>query len=360
MVGATAILIACLFVVGMTPNARASSQNPSPGDLHFPAPQSGFGGYNWLGKVKRIGAQWKVPAIYKNSRAGDAATWIGAQNDNGNDFIQLGTLENLDLTGSLEYQAFWSDSAVNFVPQVLGEIKAGDTVVVQMTRKGFGWDLQLQDRASALKVNRQIDYGFEDKFNLGEWIQENPSSSYNGLPVLPYPGMNNITFQDLSVNGAAPRLGLDDALVLITSNTRYRVPTPVHNDEFSLELPSAVQLQFLNAMRPSDLEAIVFANEFSRWAKTPTSQRAASVSTFTAALRLTTKTIAHDIWPSSSHTAVQRYLGACDTELKLLKTWSDTSSPLKGSTFEKWSASELAREYLADGVRQSLGLPPTY
>lgn len=354
------VIVLCAGVLVTSSSAEAGTPIVTPKDLTFTAPQSGFGGYNWLGKVKEIGAQWKVPAIYKNSRAGDAATWIGAQNDGGNDFIQLGTLEDLDLTGAVQYEAFWSDSAVNFTPQDLGVIKAGDNVSVEMVRKGFGWSLRLEDHASNLSVNRQIDYGFEDPFNQGEWIEENPSSSYNGLPVLPYPGMENIKFQDLAVNGEAPKLSFDDAVVLITSSVRYRVPTPIHNDSFSLQLPTSTQLRLLNDLRPSDLEATVFANEFSTWSNASAKQRAAEISTFLDALDKTSKSLAHQKWPSASDASVRRFVNGCVEEDRLMKDWGAASSEKSGAAFTKWATSELERDYFADLVRESLGLPPAY
>jgi Peptidase A4 family len=354
------MLVTCAFASGVVSTASASSQYSSTSLLTFPAPQSGQGGYSWLGKVKQIGADWKVPAIFKNSRAGDAATWIGAQDDNGTDFIQLGTLENKDLTGSTYYQAFWSDTAVNFSPQILGTVKAGDTVSVRMVRKGYGWSLRLKDRSSALYINRQIDFGFGDPFNQGEWIQENPSSSYNGLPVLPYPEMANVTFRDLMVNKVAPRLGLGDGQVLITSNVRYRVPSAVHSDAFSMDFPSATQLRFLNDMRPSDLEATVFGNEFAHWSSTPATMRKSDVANYVRILRSTTRSLAQQSWPVPTSRLVTKYVTWCEGELRLLKLWSEVSAPLKGSAFENWSVSELQREYSANGLRESLNLPPAY
>ena len=62
-----AVLVSCAVFFVESPVARASTPSVVPSDLTFPAPQSGLGGYNWLGKVKEIGARWKVPVIYKNS-----------------------------------------------------------------------------------------------------------------------------------------------------------------------------------------------------------------------------------------------------------------------------------------------------
>jgi hypothetical protein len=218
----------------------------------------------------------------------------------------------------------------------------------------------LHDDASSLSVNRQIDFGYGDPFNQGEWIQENPSSIVNGLPSIPYPGMKNVTFEDLTANGATPRLGLENAQVLVTSSTRYRVPTRLRNDGFSLQLPTESQLQFLNDMRPSDLEATVFGNEFSHWPTASATQRAMNVATFEHTLEKTTRSVAHQVWPHESALAVNKYVSECNKELRLAKAWSAASSPLKGPTFEQWATTELSREYFADGVRESLGLPPVY
>ena len=349
-----------IVLLGLAPIARAGSQSPPSDFLTFPSPQVGFGGYNWYGDVKQIGATWIVPTIFKSSRAGNAATWIGAQNDNGNNFIQLGTLEERDVTGITLYQAFWSDTSVNYVPQPLGIIKAGDHVSVKMERHGFGWSLRFRDRASGVNVTRQIDYGYEDPFNIGEWVQENPSSSINGLPVLPYPSMSNITFAKLAVNGVAPHLGSSDAEVLITSNVRYRVPSSVHDDAFTLQMPTDTQLQLLNDLRPVDLESTVFGYEYAHWKRTSTILRAKYVATFAVTLRNSTRSIAHESWPTSATLAVHRYLDMCTRELSRLSSWTKASSPLRGPTFNLWSTSEVFRQYLADDLRQSLGLPPTY
>ncbi|MFI5035118.1 MAG: hypothetical protein ACHQFZ_02810 [Acidimicrobiales bacterium] len=337
---------------------HASASNASASQVvSYAAPQLGFGGYNWFGTVHEIGASWQVPAISPNSRSGDAATWVGAQNNAG-EFIQIGTEEDRGLYSSPSYDAFWSDAVLQFVPQYLGTVKPGDTVKMSMVQKGYGWTIRVADRRSSLYVTRAIDYGFEDKFTLAEWVQENPSSYSNGLPTIPYPAIADTTFHKLVVNGIDPHLTLADGLVLITSSGKFRVPTVESNDSFSLIPPTKAQDRYLTDLSPSDGEAVVFGNELAHWSEFSASQRSSDISQFVATIKMTSTTLAGFSWPPSSSSALTKYVAECKLEVRMLDEWNVGRRSSGGSSFSKWLSTEIDRQNLAYKVSASLDLPP--
>jgi hypothetical protein len=166
-----------------------------------------FAGYLWTGTVSSVQASWRVPRVLPGSSPGGAATWIGAQrNDGPGPFIQIGTNENRDtvaLETSNDYDAFWSDPKVHFAPQSLGPVNPGDYVSASMVLGGGEWHLELIDHT----LSRTYVYSTADEasahFGIAEWLEEDPTSSDTNK-VIPYPRLSTVRFQQLAVNGAPP------------------------------------------------------------------------------------------------------------------------------------------------------------
>ena len=353
-VAALALLGPVVALVG-SPGGGASL--PVSKQVSYAAPTLGFGGYSWFGGVKQISASWRVPEIYKSSKSGSAATWIGAQN-RGGQFIQIGTEEILEPLYAPAYDVFWSDPLVQFLPQDIGTVKAGDEVSVSMVQKGYGWTLRVLDKRSSLNVTREIDYGFDDKFTVAEWIQENPSSVVNNLPTIPYPTMGVPTFTDMEVDSSAPDLSLAAGQVLITSSGRYRVPTLVTGDSFTFDAPTATQDRFLTAMAPLDGQSVVFGDALSKWDTLSQGDRSSDVSAFDHALLGTATALTGASWPTAARAVVTRYVTLCHAESRLLRSWSSGFGATSPSANPPWLQSELSRQGVVNQIRSALGLPP--
>ncbi len=163
----------------------------------------GFGGYTLYRFTSEIGAEWRVPAINSHSPDGDASTWIGVEDAN-RQFIQLGTTED-KVNGVTTYGVFWSDVTVNFNPQQLLNVAPGDLIRFTMRQTTGGWRLSFDDVSDATPETITVPYARGASFNLGQWIQEDPTEG--GLSQhLPYPSMQAPTFSHLTLDASVPKV----------------------------------------------------------------------------------------------------------------------------------------------------------
>ncbi len=235
-----AVAAAVLSVASNHSPTQNSSKRPT---LKFVgAPSYGFGGYFARSQVSEVGAQWRVPAIAKNSATGAASTWIGAQVGLKH-FIQLGTTEN-KLFGEPLYNVFWSDVTVGFHPQNLVDVAAGDLMTFKMVQVTNGWRLSYDDVTTHSSNSVVIHYAKNVTFENPQWFQEDPVAP-DFHDHEPYPSIGVTTFSDLTVNNRAPKLAADERQVLSTSSDVFLIPTLVRNDSFTYSHPSGYARQYL-------------------------------------------------------------------------------------------------------------------
>lgn len=250
LTGVTAVVMVSLVVVGSPrPGATPSrGVRPTAGflDKNVGSPDYSFGGYLSYQTIKQISAEWRVPEISVKSPEGLASTWVGAQGG-ANAFIQLGTTEDkFSATGPSQYVAFWSDPKKGFHPQTLLTIHANDLVRATMRRTAHGWRLSFSDLTANTTAPTFSTYVNDDHFNEGEFLQEDPAYSLPSAVNESYPEMAGVTFSDLRVNRAMPRLPYDQAQSLQTLQGAFFVPTHVVHDSFSLIPAQGAALQLLS------------------------------------------------------------------------------------------------------------------
>ena len=202
-------------------------------------PISGFGGYQWTGRVTQIASTWRVPPIDTKSPSGSAATWIGAQSNATNQFIQVGVFEQSLSPPTISYRAFWSDGALGDLPQWIGEVHSTDNVTASLVQDRGGWTARFIDQATGLTFTKSVAYGAGTSFTTGEWLQEDPIVSSASNVDGPYPDMASVSFQRLQVAGRAPSPGLLNRLTLTTAGGLVLVPTGVHHDAFTFSARGA-------------------------------------------------------------------------------------------------------------------------
>lgn len=259
------VLILTLGIIGL-PAPASPTQSVFPG--------TGFGGYRWSsGQVTQVSAQWRVPRILSTSPPGDASTWIGAQNQTGPPFIQLGTTENgIDLP-TPRYAAFWSDPDVDFHPQYFGTVEPGDLVSAELVRSTAGWKLTFRDITQTTTKSKTIRYGVDGSYDQSEWFQEDPSPSNVTAKDLPYPETSPVQFEDLRVDGRTPALHLADGQVMLANGGISLAPSAEDNGSFSLEEPIGAAKDYLQAARNIDESISAFAVDSVRWKTLPKSER---------------------------------------------------------------------------------------
>ena len=216
-VALTAVALGATILAVVSPNPSSGGGSTHGAAPVYIAPLTGFGGYRLIedDDVSQISGQWQVPAITAKSPAGHASTWIGAQGFGGDaSFIQVGVTEDSFGSGQSLYEEFWSDPAVSYHPQSLGEVSAGDLISFSMQHQNQGWSLSVDDRTTKSAVTKLIHYGIGGSFTTGEWIQEDPTDTAAAAVDLPYPETSTVTFQQLSINGRPPELDLADGQTL--------------------------------------------------------------------------------------------------------------------------------------------------
>jgi hypothetical protein len=323
-------------------------------------PGTGFGGYRWMnGPVTQISAQWRVPRILPTSSQGSASTWIGAQNQDGPPFIQLGTVENKFDLFVPTYSAFWSDPDVGFHPQNFGAVGAGDLVSAELIRMSSGWRLTFRDITRSTTKSRVVKYGLTGSYDQGEWLQEDPSPSDLSKIDLPYPKTSLVEFEDLRVDGDVPKLDLADGQVMLANGGAFLVPSRVTDGTFFFGAPSGPQKSYLEAARNVDIAISAFAVDSLRWKTLSTSERESiaptigqafgKFSTAISTLSLSKTSETDAVGLEQQNRRVQSDFDACRS----------AGCPTGSTAFLKISEDLESIGAAADKLRASLGLSPS-
>lgn len=358
MIGGALATAALMLGTSLAPNTCPSAFTTFDKSPKFATPITGFGGYTWTGDVKQISAKWRVPAISSDSPAGSASTWIGAQGAKTNQFVQIGVVENRLNSHLTIYEAFWSDAAIGFSPQIFGSVHAGDLVSASMKRNKKGWSIQVVDHSRTLNQATEISFRAGSTFTHAEWIQEDPTQGNIVASDVPYPDIANARFQRLRVNHEAPQLGLKDGRVLIASNGSIRVPTSVHRDSFTFDSPSGAALQYLLDVTTTDVSSTTFSAQFARWSSATSQERSQDTTVFIDSLKAIEAVFEAQSWPKATRADMSKLVKNTKHQVANLEVWATSGLKRSGSAYTKFFAGVTKHHHLVDEVRASLGLPP--
>jgi hypothetical protein len=328
-----------------------------------------FAGYDWIGPVSTVAAEWRVPKITLLNTS-DSSTWIGVQSPTGG-FVQIGTTEDstpaLDAFngGSAVDQGFWSDDTVEFHPQRFDRsgvfdqhVRAGDLISASIAEVSGGWRLRLHDARSGLSFDQTIPMTTSD-FNETEWYQEDPTNTDTNEP-LPYPRLSSVMFTHLSINGEWPVLGFEDAVWMSVPHRDFRV-SGLRNDSFEVEPIrfDQAQAQFLAARAPYEDAARRFDNIENTWRVHPPGPAAAlkTLAPFQAAERHYDQTLISHTWTGVSSAEVAALIRSNRLDLTALLALAraephpgpDLLTELTSARADKWAANSA--------IDVALGLP---
>ncbi len=322
------------------------------------APNMGFGGYRVFENVNSISARWKVPEISSGSPNSFASTWIGAQSKNSPvQFIQIGTIENIDSSGAIYYEAFWADTATSYHPVNIMMIEAGDSIFVRMVRFNSGWMLTFQNFTTGISVPIQVPFGVGSDFSQGEWIQEDPPPSTSSPTDEPYPVMVPPTFQQLSINGSPPRLNLQNAQVLEAYGGQFFVPTSIHNDAFGFILPTGAVLEYLRLSWTFNSAQARYLYETQSWNSLSFSTRSREVNILKDAYLQFASGLMKGVWPKATEQHIAPTAQRSITISKDLTAWEKSGFPTSGSIYLKLK-SDQDNNFVTIELRATLDLPP--
>ena len=350
--------VAALVLSGLLSPVPAFASGAKETPTYFPP--TAFGGYRWSagwhGNVKQISAQWRVPKIQPSSKFQYASTWVGAQNpDGGPPFIQLGITENNIGQLGGDYRSFWSDTKVDFHPQVMSVVRAGDLVSADMSQVSGGWLLTFKDLTRHSTKTKKVAYGAGKTYSQAEWLQEDPAPKDNTPTDLPYPTTSVVQFAHLLVNHSVPKLRLDDGQVLIASNGITLVPSAVEHDSFHFSAPTGTAKTYLAIARSLDGALSAFGAASSHWSDVPMKRRLSIVNELEQSFQLNATEL--DALSLPNHDAAD--LGQRSVIIVHdLSAWTTAGLAERGAAFDRLTRDEQIGN-LADRVRADLGLPPS-
>jgi hypothetical protein len=342
-------------LVGGTLSSSAARHFASSPETAYPF--TGFGGYYLSHKVTTISASWRVPKIRLNSHEGFAATWIGAAQANGAPFIQIGTLEDQGTQDNPGYEAFWSDTALDFVPQEFGDIQPGDKIIVAMVRKHRDWFLHFSDPSSFLRWNEVFPYGRHANFNQSEVMQEDPTPGLIAGHDLPYPVIANVTFTKVLINGSISYLNKSDAQVLMSNGGTISIPTKFRNDSFTLVAPRGNAERYLKAETTMNLAETTYKADTAQWKSLSRGARMSDVQYVINTYKTSANEFSTQTWPTRLRSEIRGIDYVVHSLEDDLHRWSNSGFDSKGATHDQIQVDIYRVEDAANLVRGSLNLP---
>jgi hypothetical protein len=199
------------------------------------SPQRTLAGYASFERVRSVQGSWSVPGVLGDVSNAVAATWVGAQAPGSlahAPFIQVGVQEESSDGYDAGYQAFWSDSQLDFHPVNLFSVNAGDLITASLRLAGGQWTVHIHDVSSGADARFRTTQDSGGAFNQAEWFQEDVTdkATQQGFP---YPDLTPVTFTNLHVNSKQPTL---NSLVSSTMTVDGKTlnPSRVQNNSFTV------------------------------------------------------------------------------------------------------------------------------
>jgi Peptidase A4 family len=231
----TFLVLVCLVLAGCGSSRSSALSAAHP--LNF----GSFAGYTQFRPVRSVGAALTVPTITRQSGAGIASTWIGAQAASAGaraPFIQVGLNEVRQKGKPDQYFTFWTDTARSFLPVPLFPVHPADQLSASLVLVGHHWTVAISDLTSHRHARFTTDQEGHASFQAALWIQEDPLDPIHRR-LAPYPQLAGLQIAGLTENGAAPSARLTN-VQWMSRGEQVLTPTPLDHDAFAfaLKLPS--------------------------------------------------------------------------------------------------------------------------
>ena len=214
-----ALLLAAVSLMDAMPTSNQVPQNQA--------------GYLWCCSVRDVSAQWTVPTLVHPAPVGAEAVWVGAQTDDGQFFLQVGTNEYVSPLTS-QYQAFWSDGPLKGTPQNMGNLAPGDVVQARLVEGSRGWVVSFTDQTQGWTHTARVRYAASAAGAVAEWIEEDPVSvdPVRGSALFHMAATRGTTVSDLLVNDAPPAEDATQSETFVDGSGTTFSPTSIAHDAF--------------------------------------------------------------------------------------------------------------------------------
>ena len=358
------ILTAAAAVTGTYESGPGTSGMAPPPCAAVASHFSGY--YVRRAEIDQISASWDVPRIAASADVGNASTWVGIQARR-TYFVQLGTDERVVPGPSIEhpalaqYQVFWSDTALHYLPRHLLNVSAGDLVETSISRLRRGWRLHVLDATENKSVSLVVGYGRQARFVQGEWLQEDAS---NHCTDGTYPTLSDVTFRSLRVNGVVPRLSYDHATVLESANGVNLVPSRIHHDSFSVARATGTQAQYLRDTANVNVTWLEFVGALRDWNRAQAQTRPmikveidADAALLISAIKGARQLLISQHWPPGAEWGTRVLASQASLDIATLRNWTRRFTQLDTLTCAVILQRRRGTARRASRLRHSLHLP---
>jgi hypothetical protein len=151
------------------------------------------------GSFQAVSAEWTVPTLNCESTPdGYTSDWVGVDGTEGSlsDLFQTGT-EPGCVDGKLVDEAWWTDQALNWVPQDLFSVAGGNEIRAEVSIVGSGqWEYYIADLTTG-QSSEHVE-GYSGPAASAEWIAEDPPPSVGASPGT-LANFGSVTFTDLGL-----------------------------------------------------------------------------------------------------------------------------------------------------------------
>lgn len=204
----------------LTPTTPAAASGGSSASAP-PATTSSYSSTNWAGWLSTSGiftsvsGSWIAPQATGIAGTTSAdATWIGIGGVSSNDLIQVGTVNIIDASGTVDTSAFYEllPGASQTIPSV--SVSPGDSLSASVSEISSGqWRITITNNTNGQTFTQNVAYA--STHSSAEWIEEDPSYGRNRLIPLDKFGVATFT-NGLATSGGVTRNILGNQSVPIT------------------------------------------------------------------------------------------------------------------------------------------------
>lgn len=157
------------------------------------------------GTYKSISATWKIPTVGKNTGSKYAAQWIGIDGQWNQDLIQTGT--ETDYYGGKAHYGVWWEILPNPETMINEPVKPGETMTASIVDNSGTWTIKISNGSWTFTKKTK----YKGPGESAECIVE---ATDVGGTIASITRTSNVTFSDMVVNGANPKLTTAEGIYL--------------------------------------------------------------------------------------------------------------------------------------------------
>lgn len=187
------------------------------------------------GNFTTVSGSWVVPSVTGATgiESGDGA-WIGIGGVTSNDLIQVGTLDQVNPDGTIDYRIFYEvlPAAAMVVD---APVDAGDLITASITETALNqWMIVINDVTKGSTFSKSLSY--TSTHSSAEWIEEDPS--YLSGDLMPFANFGTINFSGCKSTVDTYLYNIADigasSITMVARRAPIAVPSAISGSGFSV------------------------------------------------------------------------------------------------------------------------------